>query len=103
PLNGVQKLAFAIFDAAEGGTQLWTEKQNVVVADGLFSVLLGTVTLIPPAVFDGDAQYLAVRVNEGAELTPRTRLVSVGSCFKAREAERLDGRAGSAYARSVDG
>lgn len=103
PLNGVQKLAFAIFDAAEGGTQLWTEKQNVVVADGLFTVLLGTVTLIPTAVFDGDAQYLAVRVNEGAELTPRTRLVSVGSCFKAREAERLDGRASSAYARSVDG
>lgn len=103
PLNGVQAITFSIHAAAEGGAQLWTETQNVVVANGLFTVLLGTVTLVPVGVFQGDEQYLAVRVGDGAELAPRTRLVSVGHCFKAREAERLDGRAGSAYARSLDG
>ena len=103
PLGGVQAITFTIYDAAEGGAVLWSETQNVAVGDGLFTVLLGTVTLLPVGVFQGDEQYLAVRVGAGAELAPRTRLVSVGHCFKAREAERLDGRAGSAYARSVDG
>ena len=103
PLNGVQAITFSIHDAAEKGTQLWSETQNVMVANGLFNILLGTVTLIPAEVFDGDQQYLAVRVGAGPELAPRTRLVSVGHCFTAREAERLDGRAASAYVRNVDG
>jgi hypothetical protein len=66
PLNGVQAITFSIHDAAEKGTQLWGETQNVMVANGLFNVLLGTVTIIPAEVFDDDQQYLAVRVGAGA-------------------------------------
>ena len=35
-------IAFTLYDALNGGTNLWTETQTVTVSGGLFNVILGS-------------------------------------------------------------
>ena len=43
------EMRFRIYDAQEGGTVIWSEKQVVTVSKGLFSVRLGEGTALSPA------------------------------------------------------
>jgi|GEM_PF-5431824 len=70
-------LTFSIYDALTGGTLIWQETQSVSITDGLFNVLLGTLTPIDEAVIDGNARYITVAIGGSPEMTPRTQLVSV--------------------------
>jgi hypothetical protein len=72
-----------IYDEKEGGALLWQERQNVIVSNGIFHVLLGTVTLIPYSVFNGDDRYFTIQIGDEAELQPRQRLVSVAYAFRS--------------------
>lgn len=67
PANGSYDLAFALYDAAEGGTMVGQEQTEpqFPVTDGVF-----TVDLSFPAAFDGEQRWLEVRVN-GQPLSPR--------------------------------
>jgi hypothetical protein len=103
PVDGVRSIEFAVHATASGASEVWSETQDVTLTGGVFTVLLGSVTPLPYAVFDAGERYLAVRVGEGEELAPRQRLVSVGYCFNAREAELLDGRAAGEFLRSLAG
>ena len=80
PLDGVYHLTFTIFDAAEGGTAKWTEVHPLVnVNGGLFNVTLGNGTPAAPlvdSVFNLPARWLGIQIDGGAELTPRTRILS---------------------------
>ncbi|MDZ7262568.1 MAG: hypothetical protein ONB05_10740, partial [candidate division KSB1 bacterium] len=91
-LSGTYSIQFSIYNVAAGGSALWSETQSVTVTDGLFNVLLGTTSLIPYTVFDGNDKYLGVKVGTDPEMTPRKRLVSVGYAFRAYEADKLDGQ-----------
>ncbi len=91
-LNGTYAMTFSIYAEEAGGTALWTETQNVIAQNGLFNVLLGSVTDIPFDLFDGSARYLGVKVGDDAEMTPRKQLVSVVYAFKANNADRLAGK-----------
>ena len=51
--DGVYNITFNIYDAAADGTLIWTEAQAVTVSGGLFNVLLGSVTALSVADFDG--------------------------------------------------
>lgn len=103
PLNGVQSITFSIYNSATAGNEVWSETQNVMVTNGLFTALMGTTNLIPYTVFDSGERYLAVRIGGAPELAPRQRLVSIGYCFNAHEAERLGGRTATEFVRSVEG
>jgi hypothetical protein len=85
-VNGSRTRAFKIFDAASGGSPLFTESRNVNVSTGVFNVLVGDVTTggIPLSVFDGGDRYIEVQV--GAQTLPRQRVVSVGYSFKSQSA-----------------
>jgi hypothetical protein len=73
--DGNYSLTFSIYTAATGGTALWTETQpSVAIVDGVYSVLLGTVT--PLTVPFNQAYYVGVTVQGGTELIPRTLLTS---------------------------
>ena len=79
PRNGSFPMSFAIL----GGTSSWSEAQTVNVANGFFSVLLGSVTPFPADLFTsgqtdafGPLRYLRVSVN-GETLSPDIRIVSV--------------------------
>ena len=82
PITTTTNVDFAIWDQPSGGAQLWAENRNVTPNSiGNFSILLGSTTPIPDSVFSGDA-YLAIKVSGDPELSPRTRIVSVGYAFR---------------------
>lgn len=61
PLNGTLNMTFRLYAAPTGGTALWTEAHTganaVPVSNGLFNVLLGSLTPIPTEVWSNAALY----------------------------------------------
>ncbi len=85
PINATVQIAFSLYSGASGGSALWTETQNVVVASGYYSVNLGAVN---PITLPFDVPYyLGVKVGSDPEMTPRQPLTSVPYAFRARTAE----------------
>lgn len=82
--NGSYSVAFKIYDGPGGGAvTLWTETQSVATLGGLFTVLLGSVTALPVTVFHDTTRYLGITVSPDPEMSPRTRLVSVGYAIES--------------------
>jgi hypothetical protein len=82
--DGTYQMTFCIYENATGGSALWFETRTVQVTDGRFSLLLGSVTPIPPDVFlNGSERWLGVQVESDAEMTPRQRLASVAYAYVA--------------------
>ena len=94
---------FRLYAVPSGGTQFWKETQNVRTKDGLFSVLLGSVTPIG-SVPDAGAAYLGMAVAGGAEMTPRLRIASAAYAYltaRAANADLLQGRDTTTFSRST--
>ncbi len=88
PLTGTYNMIFRLYDAAAGGTPLWSEPwdgpNSVRVSDGLFNVMLGSLTPIPQAVVTGhDQLFLGITVGTDDEMTPRVQLGSVPFAVQA--------------------
>jgi len=79
PINGSQTIEFSIYDAAEAGSLLHTQTEDVTVQNGLFNVNLGP---LPGSLFTGQNLYLGIRVGGDAEMTPRQLLGSVPYAFR---------------------
>lgn len=99
---------FRIWDsptATAVGNRKYTEQQNVTVANGEFSVLIGSGTVfgseakpVLATVFDGSERYLGITIDDGVapaeiEITPRQRLVSAPFAFRATVAESVASQA----------
>ncbi|MCB0057293.1 MAG: phage tail protein [Caldilinea sp.] len=88
PLTGVYDIVFRLYPSVTGGTALWTESwsgaNGVQVSDGLFSVVLGSLTPIPQAVVTGNSSlFLGLTVGTDSEMTPRVQLGSVPFAVQA--------------------
>jgi len=85
---------FRIYAAPEGGDPIWTETQQVTIAeDGSYSVLLGgaSSTGLPQTVFAGGAaRWLGVSIDRAPE-QERALLSSVPYAMKSADAETLGG------------
>ena len=101
-ITGEYYVQFSIYDSESGGEALWSEMQDVAVSEGLFHVMLGSITLIPHSVFDGGDKYLGVKVGAEPEMTPRRRVVSVPYAFHCIETDSLGGYGASEFLRSID-
>src|SRR3989338_963328 len=81
-LTGTYSIVFRIYNAASGGSALWTETQSSVSASsGRFTVILGSIEALDLA-FDAD-YWLSVQVGADAEMTPRQRLTAAGYAYNA--------------------
>ncbi|MBI4422275.1 MAG: hypothetical protein HY554_01020 [Elusimicrobia bacterium] len=90
PQNGGVNMTFSVWDAASGGTQLWSEAQSgVAVSNGVFAVQLGSVTPLPGSVFATDAAYLQVQI-ESEVASTRERLVTSPYAFRSAIADDLE-------------
>ncbi|MCD6336413.1 MAG: hypothetical protein J7M27_14000, partial [Candidatus Latescibacteria bacterium] len=79
-LNGTYSITFTIYDAATGGSALWTETHvHVDVEEGVFNAQLGGATDdgLPVEVFDCSEVWLGVKVGGLPEMAPRMRFTSV--------------------------
>lgn len=83
-------MAFSIYATATGVNPLWSETQTVSVTNGVFNVLLGSVTPLSSTLFtSGGDRYLGIKVGADAEMSPRFRLTSVAFAFHATEADGI--------------
>jgi|GEM_PF-4425499 len=86
PVNTNQNMRFSIWKSLAGtgaADKLWEETQNnVVVKNGLFSVLLGSITPIPATAFAVSPCYLEIVINNET-LTPRQQIGSVPYAYYA--------------------
>lgn len=90
PFNGSADFELALYDAATGGTPMWSENQSgVVVVGGVFAVDVGSESPLPPAVARTLGLYLEVVV-EGDALAPRARLGQVPVAERATVAGYVD-------------
>jgi len=82
PITGTRNMQFVIYDDSLAGSSLWSEtRPSVVVTDGFFELLLGSVTPFPDTLFNGQQRWLQIDV-AGQALSPRTSLVSVPYAMK---------------------
>jgi len=83
-LEGNYDITFRIYDVESGGTPLWAEAHSginsVPVVNGLFDVILGSITTLDIA-FD-DTYWIELEV-EGEILSPREPLVSTPYAFRS--------------------
>lgn len=81
PVTGNVSIRFTLHDSATDPTELWAETQSVDVVDGLFSVVLGSVTPIDPSLFSigggtGSGMFLGIQVGSDGQIVPRTELTA---------------------------
>jgi len=87
PISGPVDILFRIYDQQSGGDPLWQESHStVVVSNGLFTVLLGSVTAFPADLFSGPERYLGVTVDGGGEMAPRQQIAAVPYAHEAHRA-----------------
>jgi hypothetical protein len=80
--DGNYNLTFKIYGSLAGTDSLWREYHpNVPVTNGLFSVILGSLTNLN-LPFD-TTYWLGIKVGTDPELAPRMQLTSVGYAFRA--------------------
>lgn len=82
PLTQTVNMIFRLYSAASGGSPLWEEQwtgsNSVQVSDGLFNVMLGSLTPIPQSVITGNSNlFLGITVGTDSEMSPRVQLGSV--------------------------
>ena len=96
--DGTYDMAFALYDAAGGGTLIWAETQNgVAVSNGFFAVMLGSgicTSGCPLGAddFTGATRYLQTSVDTGSGLVdfPRQQLASAPYAFQAEQADQAN-------------
>ncbi|MDP6947159.1 MAG: hypothetical protein QF464_23620, partial [Myxococcota bacterium] len=83
-------LTFRLFGGAAGGEPLWEEVHEAVpIVMGIFDVQLGSLNPLEPTTLSGPC-WLSIAVHDGAEMTPRQRLVSVPFALSAGHAATAD-------------
>ena len=88
PITATLNVTFALYDAATGGSPLWSEIHSLDISDGLFSARLGQVSPLDPPLFrDNPRLYLGVTVDTDAEMAPRYPLCSAAYAILAMEAQ----------------
>ncbi len=89
-------MQFGVYEAASGGTALWSESQSVNINKGVFNVRLGSVTFFPASLFNGE-RFLGITLGAGTEMTPRHPLISVPYALAANDAATLEGHGASEF------
>ena len=112
--DGTYNMTFRLYSVSTGGSAIWTEQrlvsasQGVQVANGLFSIQLGSITSIPASLFASGNLFLEVELptpatatsaspswTEGA-MTPRNPVSTSAYSFNS---ETLDGIDSAAFAQ----
>jgi hypothetical protein len=89
--DGNHTLTLTLYDAASGGSAVFTETQSVPVVRGVFNSILGSATAggIPPGALFDRAYFLGISVDGGAELVPRTVLTASPYALRASVADAV--------------
>jgi len=96
--DGSYQMILRLYDAASGGSILWSETKDVTVSDGLFTTFLGDADALDLSDFDGEPLWLSVTVGADPEATPRQRVTHVAYALHAEDADTVDGQEAAEFA-----
>jgi hypothetical protein len=88
PVNDSVDMTFTLHTTPTGNTAIWLENRTVTVVNGLYHVVLGSVTPLDLG-FD-TLYYLGVTVGTDPEMTPRLPLTSMGYALRSVTANGLE-------------
>ena len=77
PIDGNVSILFSIYDVETAGIALWSETLAVDVTEGLFSVILGSITPLDEDKFNSADRWIGISVGTDSEMSPRTRIAAV--------------------------
>ena len=101
--DGSYQVVFSLYTVPTGGTAVWTETRNganeVALTNGLFSVMLGSVTSLSGIDFN-QTLYLGVTFEADSEMLPRKILGTVPAAFEANNANTVGGVASTSLIRN---
>jgi len=81
-LTGSHDGTFALYADAVGGAALWSETHGFTATNGFFQVELGSPLPIPGSLFDNPL-YLGISIDADSEMSPRLRVSSLPSAYRA--------------------
>ena len=89
PLTATYPMIFRLYSESSGSVPLWEEQwtgpNNVAVSDGLFNVMLGSLTPILQSVLtDNGNLWLGITVGTDDEMQPRVQLGNVPYAVQAQ-------------------
>ncbi len=85
--DGTHEIRVTLYTQSAGGSGLYAEIHSATIRDGVFSIVVGSVTPIPGTMIF-DRQYFAgISVDGGADLSPRTPVTAVPYALNAIRAE----------------
>jgi hypothetical protein len=87
PVNAAVSIAFRLY---ANSVEVWQETHSVTVAQGYFSVELGSSTPLTSALFQ-QALFLGITVGSDPEMTPRKALSAAAYSFRASESAQVNG------------
>ncbi len=87
PLSGNYLVTFRFYDVASGGAALWEEGHILVMENGIFNALLGS---IKPLDLDFNKDlWMGIEVASDGEMMPRIKLTSTAYAFNAQTIDML--------------
>jgi hypothetical protein len=93
PMDTTVAMTFKLYTDSTEGSLLWTEiRPSVTITDGLFDVRLGEFSAFEDQ-FNNPQVWLGITVGNNSEMTPRSRIISVGYAFRVGTVDGADGGA----------
>ena len=87
PVNATVAMVLNLYNVDTGGATLYTETQTVTVTNGVFNVVIGSVTPLP---LPFDVPYwLGVKVGTDAEMAPRQPVAASAYAIRSATTEAL--------------
>jgi hypothetical protein len=80
-------VTFRIYDAPQGGNQLWEETDQVCLSGGVFTVILGGLS--PLNLTFGADYWISIALGDGDEMQPRFELCAVPYALNADRIDEL--------------
>lgn len=102
PIDDTRTIHFKLFDSASGGAELWAESHSVLIEEGVFNVILGSVTSLAGITFDPESIYLEITVGDDPPMSPRSQIVSQFMALQAGNAESLNGHAAGDFVQTIN-
>ncbi|MFH1892915.1 MAG: tail fiber domain-containing protein [Candidatus Zixiibacteriota bacterium] len=99
PMDTTVGILFAIYNDSTATESLWSElHESVLIRNGLFTVILGSLSPLSDTVFLDTSRYLGITMGGDGELSPRTRLVTAPFSHRV---STVDGATGGTITSSV--
>jgi len=90
PISDKKTITFRIYDSETGPIPpIWMETREVVIDNGFYSILLGSVNGFPSSMKFDTAYWLSVQVSGEDEMSPRYQ---IGAVPYAINADMVDGK-----------